>query len=308
MRQRLRPARTEALALATVLLAARTSAQDLEPRRWTHLPVDTNVLAAGYALTKGDIGFDPVLRIDDAEVEAHTTVVSYTRYFALFDTTARLDAHVPFQSTRWEGLLDGSPAGVSRTGMADPVVRFSCNLTGAPPLRGKDFLEYRAKHEVTTAVGAALELRLPLGEYKDDKLLNLGQNRFVVAPQLGVLHTRGDWSFELTGTTFLSTENDEFFSGNTLEQDPLFAVQTHAVRTFANGFWLSAGVAYGFGGETEINGTPKGDDRSNLLYGGSFGFRVGAAQSVRLGYIRGDSLNDVGSNTHSLVVAFAIRF
>jgi hypothetical protein len=29
-------------------------AQDIEPRRWSHLPLDTNFLGVGYAYTNGD--------------------------------------------------------------------------------------------------------------------------------------------------------------------------------------------------------------------------------------------------------------
>jgi hypothetical protein len=188
------------------------------------------------------------------------------------------------------------------------MFRLSLYLTGAPPLRGKEFLDYRAEHRVDTTVGVALETRLPLGEYDDDKLINLGQNRFALAPQIGVLHLRGQWSFELTGSTIFYTDNSDFFGGHTLAQDPLFTLQTHVVRTFENGCWLSAGIAYGWAGETSIDGDSKDDERSNLLYGVSFGFRIGTNQGVRIGYVRGDTLTDVGSDTHNPYITWSYRF
>lgn len=285
-----------------------TVAQDLEPRRWTHLPVDTNVFAVGYVFTKGDISFDPVLRIEQAEVELHTVSLAYSRYFPLLGTTARIDGIVPYQSGDWQGELDGTPTSVGRDGFSDPVLRLSANLAGAPALRGKEFLDFLRTHPVNTAVGAAVEVRVPLGEYKEDKLINLGQNRFVVTPQLGVLHTSGPWSFELTGSLYCYTDNDEFFKGNTLEQDPLLALQGHVVRTFEGGYWLSAGVAHGWSGESSINGVDKDDEKRNLLWGGSFGFRVGDAQGIRLGYLRSDSRTETGSDTDTVYVAWSIRF
>lgn len=289
-------------------LAAIASAQDLEPRRWTHLPLGTNVLGVGYVFTEGDISFDPVLRIEQAGVELHTLLFSYTRYFDLAGTTARIDAFVPVQSGEWTGQLDGTPARVEREGLADPVLRFSTNLLGAPALDGREFAEFQRANPVTTAVGAGLEVRLPLGEYMDDKLINLGQNRFVVTPQLGVLHREEQWSFELTGSTFFYTENHDFFGGNNLEQDPLFAVQTHVVRVFDGGFWVSLGAAYGWGGESTINGVEKDDEKRNVLYGGSFGFRLAETQSVRFAYARTDSHADTGSDTNSFLISWAIRF
>lgn len=305
------PHRTNVLPAVVALLVASGAvavAQDLEPRRWTHLPVDTNVVGLGYLFTQGDIQFDPALRIQDAEVEQHTLLASYTRYFALFDTTARVDVRVPYQSGEWRGLLDGAPAAVERDGFADPIVRLSANLAGAPALRGADFASFQREHEVNTTFGAAVELRLPLGEYKEDKLINLGQNRFVIAPQVGVLHTRGPWSYELTGTVSCFTDNDEFFGDNTLEQDPLFALQAHVVRVFDEGWWLSAGAGYGWAGETAINDVDQNDEKRNLLVGGSFGFRLGASQGLRIAYLHADPRNDTGTESDNVLVMWSLRF
>jgi hypothetical protein len=73
------------LALLGVVSASVTTslAQDLEPRRWTHLPVGTNILGIGYEYANGNIRFDPALRIRDAKVELHTAAVAYSRYFRL---------------------------------------------------------------------------------------------------------------------------------------------------------------------------------------------------------------------------------
>jgi hypothetical protein len=294
--------------LAWVLAPAPCLAQDLEPRRWTHLPIGTSVLGINYSFTAGDLGFDPVLEIQDARVEMNTAAVSCTRYFALADRTARIDVIVPVQSGNWDGLVGGVPRSVNRDGLADPVVRLSANLCGAPALTGKEFADFRREHTVGTALGAALEVRLPLGEYQEDKLINLGQNRFTITPQLGLLHTSGEWSFELTGSMYLFTENDEFFNGNKLEQDPLYALQTHVVKTFGQDWWMAAGIAYSWAGESTVNGVAKNDNKSNLLSGASFGFRVDATQSVRLGYIRTDTLNDLGSDTDTFGLGWSFRF
>ncbi len=64
--------------LAWLVLAGVSFAQDVEPRRWTHLPVGLNVVGAAYIYTDGDIFFDPVLLVDDAGTEQHTAVASYT--------------------------------------------------------------------------------------------------------------------------------------------------------------------------------------------------------------------------------------
>lgn len=175
-------------------------------------------------------------------MDLHTVVASYNRYFALGDMTGRLDLQLPVQVGRWEGQLDGIPRSERRDGLADPRLRFSVNLAGAPPLEGEDFRQYlKIQDEGRTIVGAALAVRVPLGEYSEDKLINLGENRFGFQPQLGVVHVEGPWSFELTGSVFLHTRNGDFFNGSTLDQDPTYAIQAHVVRTFGPDLRVSAG-------------------------------------------------------------------
>jgi len=61
---------------------------------------------------------------------------------------------------------------------------------------------------------------MPFGEYSSERLINLGENRWVIRPQLGVTHTRGKWTGELTGSVFLYGDNDEFWQDTKLESDP----------------------------------------------------------------------------------------
>lgn len=230
-----------------VLSFGKASGQDLEPRRWTPLPIGLNVLGVGYGRTVGDLFLDPVLQLEDADVEVHTVALSYVRSFSIAGKPLRFDALIPRQNARWEGLLSGVPAGVSRVGLADPILRVSINLVGAPALGPVELRKYVKSRPVNTVVGAAVSVAVPLGEYLEDKLLNLGQNRFTVRPQIGVVHTRGLWSYELTGSIFFHSDNDDFFGGNTREQEPLYAIQAHVTRVFKPGLWASLSAGYGRG-------------------------------------------------------------
>ena len=166
------------------LLTTETAlSQELVPRRWSHLPTSTNFATAGYAFTQADITFDPVLRIEDAELEMHTFAVSYIRTFELFEKSARVEFKLPLQDGRWTGLLNGEPAAVHRRGMADPIMRLAVNIIGAPPLKGEEFAQYRATINQETIVGVGLVVHLPLGQCYEDKLLNLGSNRFTIRPR-----------------------------------------------------------------------------------------------------------------------------
>jgi len=296
------------LLLLAWLVPVAAFAQDLEPRRWTHLPVGTDVAGVSYLYTSGDVLFDPVLELEDVTVESHSAIVSYLRTFELLGTTGRLDWIVPIQSTRWEGRVSGTQASRDADGFGDPQVRLSVNFVGSPALSGADFKQYRMDHPVHTIVGAALIGVLPLGEYDSERLLNLGQNRFIIRPQLGVVHLRGPWSYELTTSADFFTDNHDFFGGNDLEQDPVFAAQAHVVRTLPNNWWVSVGTAYSTGGESTVNGVDKDDERRNLLAGASLGFPLGETQGLKLAYLHGKALEDVGADTDALLLSWTFRF
>jgi hypothetical protein len=281
-------------------------AQELEPRRWGHLPTGSNFAGIGYAYTDGELFFDPVLKIDDAEVELHSTVFKYIRTFGVGGKSARVDLIAAYQDGTWEGLLDGAPARAERSGWADPIVRVAVNLLGAPALEGKEFAAYRESIERETIVGLALAVHLPFGEYFDDKLINLGSNRFTFRPQLGVVHARGRWSFELTGSAWFFTDNDDFFGDTRREQDPIPTLQGHVVYTFRPGLWVTAGVGYGYGGESTIDGDRKRDETNNVIFGAALGVPINRHLGVKIGYLGSRTQNDTGLDSDSVTVAMSI--
>ena len=220
-------------------------AQELEIRRWNHLPIDRNFVTVNYGRTDGDIAFDPVLRIQGAVVEMDTWLLGYIRTFELFDKTARIEIRQAWQAGNWSGILDGKPTTISRDGLADTFARFAVNLVGAPPLTGKDFTNYRSATDVETIVGAALGVQVPTGEYMKDKLINLGTNRFTFRPQIGIHQQYYSWSFEVTGMAWIYTENSSFFNGNQLEQDPYYTIDGSIEYSFKSGVWASVGAGLG---------------------------------------------------------------
>jgi hypothetical protein len=111
---------------------------------------------------------------------------------------------------------------------------------------------------------------------------------------------------ELTGEMWIHTENDEFFNGHRLEQDPLYAVQGHLVHTFAPGVWLGAGIGYGLGAESTVNGVEKDDRRSNLAWGVSFGFPITRKAGFKIGYMSLRTKESVGANLDTVSAGFSL--
>jgi len=199
-------------------------------------------------------------------------------------------------------LLDGVPRKATRSGWTDTRLRFAINLYGAPPLEGEEYVKYRSSADIETIVGAGLSVQLPTGDYMDDKLINLGTNRFTFRPQIGVVHTHGPWSMEATGYVALYTDNNDFFNGKRLGQDPLCVINGHLIHTFRPGVWAGASAGYDRGGRSTVDGEEKDDRKQNLLWALSLGFPVNWQLGVKVAYLANRTQEDTGSDSDSFII------
>ena len=113
---------------------------------------------------------------------------------------------------------------------------------------------------------------------------------------------------ELTSEVYLYTDNNDFFNGNKLEQDPLYTIQTHLVYTFRPGLWAAAGAGYGYGGESTVNGVEKKDRRGNVAWALSVGYPITRKLGVKAAYLGNRTQESTGRDTDSLAVGFAISW
>jgi hypothetical protein len=292
------------LAICLLFAAQTVIAQELEPRRWSHLPVGANFISLASFYKDQKILFDPTLELEDVEGDLYTAAVGYVRVFDVLGKSGRIDMVLPYTTARWEGLLEGMPASTRRRGFNDPNVRFAVNLVGSPAQRGEEFQRY----VVDTIVGAAVDITVPVGEYRDDKLINLGDNRWVLKPQLGVVHNWDKWAAEVTASVWFYQDNDDFFGGRTLEQDPLYGVQTHLIYTFRPGLWASASAAYGAGGQRSVDSIDAPDRTSKTLLAISAGVPIDRKQGVKATYLRGDTRENTGSDDNLFLFAYSLMW
>jgi hypothetical protein len=276
---------------------------ELEPRLWSHLPVNKNFGGIGYVYTEADIFLDPATQLEDVEMELQTIAAKYIRTFALFNKTARIDLTQAYQEGRWEGLLAGNFASTERSGLSDSLVRLAVNLYGSPPLKGKEFQSYRAEHTSETTVGFGLVARLPTGQYYKDKLINLGKNRYALRPQLGMQHSQGKWSAEITGEVAFYTKNDEFFGDTELEQEPLYIAHGHLIYTHTPGFWLGASIGYDYGGENTVDGVEKDNKKQDIGWALSAAYPINRVSGLKLTYINTRTQEDTGFDSDSLAIS-----
>ena len=282
-------------------------ALEFEPRRWAHLPIGTNFAGVGYAYTEADILLNPATKLENVKMKLHTVGGKYIRTFELFDKSARIDIGQGYQEGNWTGLVDGVPASTSRNGLSDTMARFAINLYGAPPLSRKEYVAYRSKVDVETIVGMGLVMRFPTGNYEKDKRINLGKNRFTFRPQLGASHIRGKWTAELTTDAAFYTDNNEFFNGNTLEQDPLYVVRTNLIHTFRPGFWASTGFGYQYGGENSVNGIDSDNRLQDIGWTFSLAYPINRSAGISVKYVGIRTQESTGLNSDTVIagVSFA---
>ena len=282
-------------------------AQELTPRRWSHLPINLNILGGAYVYTHADIFLDPVLQVENLELEMNTVAIRYIRTGKILGKSTRFELGQGYQDGTWDGLLEGKPATAHRQGLTDTTLRVSTILYGAPPLEGKEFKAYRqsvAKCE--TLVGAALIVNLPTGDYSNDQLINLGSNRFTFRPQLGIVHQRGYWTYEVSAAAWIFTDNNDFWKGSEREQDPFYTIQGHLIYTFRPGLWLSSSIGYGYGAQNTINGDVKDDRGENLAFALAGGFSISRNMGFKLAYIGTRTQTYKGFDSDSLALSFSV--
>jgi hypothetical protein len=290
-----------------LILGNKSFAQDIEPRRWNELPLGTHILGVGYAHTNGKIFFDPLLQVENATFNNDAFALQYIHPFKISNKLARLDVLVPFSIARWEGLLGGVPTAVNRNGFADPRIRLSLNFIGLSAMGPKEMQEYLMTNPKRTSFGVSIAVTLPFGQYFDEKLLNLGQNRFIFRPQIGMVHHWENWSYELTGSALIYSNNNNFSNGKTRKQNIVFEAQTHLIRQFQSRTWVSLSLGYGLSGQSIVNNQPNNDDRIDVLGSTSFGFVLTKEQAVKLTYIRTETLKDIGANLNSFILSWSTK-
>jgi hypothetical protein len=301
-RARLRPFRG---ALCTIALLGTTvaRAQDAEPRSYSNTPVGLNFLIAGALYSQGKLAFDPDLSVADANFHSKTGLLAYIRSFDFAGQSAKFDVIVPASSFAAWGLVDGQPRERGMAGLGDPRFRVSVNLIGAPALPLKDFASYRQD----LIVGVSLQVSAPLGQYDSSKLLNLGNNRWSVKPELGISKAIGPWTFEIAPSVTFFSDNTDFFGGNNFAQAPFYAVQGHILYTFQSGAWIALDGVYFSGGHTSLNGVKSDNEQRNTRAGFTVALPIDRQNSLKLSASTGLTTR-TGSEFTAVGVAWQCRW
>lgn len=257
-----------------------TPAQSLEPRLYSNIPIRMNFLILGYGFTQGDVLVDPALPIKDLNARIHMPIFAYVRSLNLWGKSSKLDIVLPFAFLSGSGKIEGEEETRRRSisGFGDPMFRLTLNLLGAPALPLKEFMSYRQK----TVVGLSFQVSAPLGQYDPSKLGNIGTNRWMFKPEVGVSHATGRWILEASTAINFYTTNDNFWGGSVRKQSSILSVQGHAIYSFPSGTWAALDITYYNGGRTTVDGVVRNDLQTNWRIGATLALPINRRHSVKL--------------------------
>ncbi len=269
--------------LAALLGPCAAFANDIQPRLYTNIPVGTNFLSFGYVRSEGNVAVDPSLALD-VTAKLDTWATGYGRAFGLWGKSATMSVVVPYADLTLSGIVNNEFVTASDARFADPAIRFAINLYGAPALSKQEFASYRQE----TIVGFNLRVTAPLGNYQPERRVNFGANRWSIAPELGVSHRRGKFTFEAALSAIFFTDNDEYLVDSTLEQEPVGIVRANALYHFDRpGTWFGIGALYLRGGQTTVNGGDRQNLQSRSRVGAAFAYPFARRHAFQVLYSRG---------------------
>jgi hypothetical protein len=177
------------------------------------------------------------------------------------------------------------------------------NFYGSPSLRLEDFASYQQD----LIVGASLRVSAPWGQYDDSRVVNLGTNRWIFKPELGISRAVGPWTMETKLGVTIFADNKDFLGGKTREQDPIYSASAHVIYGFRSGAWASVDATYFAGGRTTVDGVLGDDLQQNWRVGATYAMPIDRRNSLKLYASRGVAAR-TGNNYDLLGVAWQYRW
>jgi hypothetical protein len=291
-------------AVAALSLASRGAlAQDIEPRAYTNAPIGINFLVAGYGRTEGGVTFDPAVPLTNARLSTDAGVFAYGRVFEVGGQSAKFNLVLPYVELRGTAEQAGKPVSREVAGFGDARLALSVNFLGAPALSPKDYGGYRQD----LVVGGSVVLSLPTGRYDHDKLVNIGTNRWSIAPGLGLSKALGRWTLELMAAATAYGDNTDFFGGKRRQQDPIYSAQAHAIYSFTSGIWAALTATHYGGGRTTLDGVRKDDLQENSRIGATLALPIDRHNSIKF-HASSGAYTRTGSNFDAYAIAWQHRW
>jgi hypothetical protein len=294
-----------AFLISVALLTAGTCfAQEITPRAYWPAPKGTKLLVFAYGHQAGDVITAASLPIENAKSRSNSVILGFQRTFSLFGRHTNLQFELPLASGSTRANVEGVPARRDVSGTGDIAATLSINLLGAPSLSSEAFQSFRK--DPRPILGLGLKIVAPTGQYDDDRLVNIGSNRWSARVRLGYIQPLTDlWVLELSAGTWFFQDNEDFVSG-TREQKPVTAFDFSLIRRIRPGFWASLDGTHYIGGRTTVDDTINVDYQRNSRLGFSVAYPFKNRHLWKISFSN-DIRTEFGGDYKTVTLSYAYR-
>jgi hypothetical protein len=225
-------------------------------------------------------------------IDAEVATVGAAMMLPLFDRTATI-AVLETMGRLSSGIeAEGETASESTRGYGDPMMELGINVIGPSAIMNiPDMIRYEPKFSLDLIA----DLYFPVGEYDNERALNIGQNRWYGRVGAPIVWQFGAWvptrrtTLELLPSVWFFADNDDFL-GETLSTDPTYQLETHLTRDLTASLWASLDATWKTAGASTVGDGEEGDSVDTLGVGYTLGYQVNDNLACTFGYM--STVND----------------
>lgn len=279
--------------LMTVFCFAPTPSFALDARSYILLPSGTNL--SEVRLGGFDANVPSATKI--VSLENRTTTYRHAYYFGIGENLAAVLLSVPY--TKLEQQVGTSTT--SDNGFGDPSLFFGWGVYNFPALSKE---AYRKHNKNGLSSACSILVTLPIGNYDKSEALNIGLNRYSAKGECLVSWKSGNHLFEIIAGSTHYTKNSEYRESNTLEQKPLYHLETHSSYNVRPTIWLSVDTLSQEGGQNILNQAPINNEQRSLAVGGTLGVYLKKTQLLKIIYLDTVSASNISPTSKTLVLSY----
>ena len=286
--------------ILTLLLLVPMLAGASTPRGYKTVPTGYNLFEIIYGYTEGDRPTDSPLPGSMLSIDRHTTIMRYVHYF---DWSGRFSGFAVMLPVVDQELTFSNPNPFvpttvigDQSGIGDPTFVLASNIFGQPAMDLQEYIAHyksgKPIHE--SSLNWSLWITAPTGKYEPTSLVNAGENRWAIKPEINFTHIADTVWFEANAAVSFFTDNTEYLVSGRLEQDPLLTLEAHLsvdvpiklTSTTTIPAWASLSL-YGYiGGETSVNGFSRDDEANDWALSTNLYLRLHKQFAFRLFYTK----------------------
>jgi len=262
-----------------------------------------NFLIVGLTDSEGSLPTDPAIPLKEPSLSMQTFLFAYARTLDLFGSSGKIDLIVPYGKLAGSAIYEDQPVERHVSGFGDALVRLSIIFAGAPAMKPAAFRTYRQDF----VAGVSVQVSLPVGQYEDGKLLNIGANRWSVKPEIGVSKVLSRWTLETAASVTFYGANGQFYGDTRRTQAPIYSARWHVIYSLPSGAWLALDANYLAGGATRIDGGDARNLQKNWRVGVTAAAPISRSFSLKFNASKGVSAR-TGNNYDLYGVALQYRW